>query len=65
MRNHLLTAALLTAASAMASTDVTWQNLTHQTGIDGKPQYVQRFVVKGDMSRLSRLAFNQFDRKMT
>ncbi|MCM1483565.1 MAG: family 20 glycosylhydrolase [Muribaculaceae bacterium] len=65
MRNYLLTAALLTAASAMATVDVTWQNLTHQADYNGRPQYVQRFVIKGDMSRLDRLAFNQFDRGMT
>lgn len=65
MRNFLLTAAMLTAVSAVADTEVTWQMVGNGTNADNKPQYVQRFVVKGDMSRLDRLAFCQFDKNMT
>ncbi len=56
------------AASVTASAapiEVAWQNLMNRVGADGKAEYVQRFIIKGDLSQLSRLAFNQFDRKMT
>ncbi|MDE5838130.1 MAG: hypothetical protein K2H39_03670, partial [Paramuribaculum sp.] len=52
-------------AAAAAPVDVVWQNLMNRVGADGKPEYVQRFVIKGDLSNLSRIAFNQFDRNMT
>lgn len=51
-------------AAGAANVDVKWQNLTNRVGADGKPEYVQRFIISGDMSNLSRLAFNQFDKKM-
>ena len=51
--------------AAAAPVEVAWQNLMNRVGADGKPEYVQRFIIKGDLSNLSRIAFNQFDRKMT
>ena len=66
MIKEITTAIALGAAVAAgaANVDVKWQNLTNRLGADGKPEYVQRFIISGDMSGLSRLAFNQFDKKM-
>lgn len=67
MRKILITAAVLTtlvSCNGPKETEVTWQTITHSTDADGRPTYTQRFVVKGDMSRLSRLAFCQFDKEM-
>ncbi|MCC8071294.1 MAG: family 20 glycosylhydrolase [Bacteroidales bacterium] len=44
--------------------NVTWENLGHQVDTAGNPSYVQRFVITGDVGRVARLAFNQFDRPM-
>ncbi len=67
MLKELAAAVLLTAgiSATAAPVEVAWQNLMNRIGADGKPEYVQRFIIKGDLSGLSRLAFNQFDRKMT
>ncbi|MBD5376299.1 MAG: family 20 glycosylhydrolase [Bacteroides sp.] len=56
--------AAASAASAGAAIDVKWQNQTNRLNSEGSPEYVQRFIVSGDLSRLHRLAFNQFDKKM-
>ncbi len=64
MRKSIIAAAFLSALSVFGATEVTWQPITHAADADGKPTYTQRFVVKGDISRLSRLAFCQFDKEM-
>lgn len=59
--------ALLLLASSMslgAQTLVEWEVVEHRLDEAGKPSYLQRFVVKGDMTSLDRLCFNQFDRPM-
>ncbi|MDE6288162.1 MAG: family 20 glycosylhydrolase [Muribaculaceae bacterium] len=53
----------VTAVSAAAQTTVTWSTGGNVTGSDGKPAYVQRFTVTGDLD-FDRLAFNQFARRM-
>ncbi len=67
MITKTMIAALITAASAAtagAAVDVKWQNQTNRLNAEGNPEYVQRFIVSGDLGRLHRLAFNQFDKKM-
>lgn len=64
MRKTLLTTALISAVTAFGATEVTWQTVKHSPDADNKPTYTQRFVVKGDIGRLSRLAFCQFDKEM-
>lgn len=51
-------------AATAADVEVAWQNLANRTDSDGKAEYVQRFVITGNLSGLSRLAFCQFDRAM-
>lgn len=67
MLKGLVAAVALTAgvAANAAPVEVAWQNLMNRVNADGKTEYVQRFIIKGDLSQLSRLAFNQFDRMMT
>lgn len=57
-------AAMALSAQAASDVSVRWQNVGNRLGDDGKPEYVQRFVVTGNVGRLHRLAFNQFDKKM-
>ena len=63
----ILTLMAIAASAAMSAqtVDVTWKVVTHQTDANGKPCYVQRFVVSGDTKALDRLCFDQFDRVMT
>ncbi|MDE6300503.1 MAG: family 20 glycosylhydrolase [Muribaculaceae bacterium] len=62
-----LAAAILTALplclSAQTEPLVHWETLGNTTGPDGKPSYTQRFTVVSD-TPFSRLAFNQFARRM-
>lgn len=67
MKNTFLAGCLI-AATAMAGysqTNVEWEVVEHSLDAAGKPQYLQRFVVTGDRSNLSRICFNQFDKSMT
>lgn len=50
-------------AGAQTRPSVHWETLGNTTGTDGKPSYTQRFTVKSD-APFSRLAFNQFARRM-
>jgi len=62
-----ITAAVALAAgitSSASNVEVAWQNLANRIGADGKAEYVQRFIISGDLKDLSRLAFCQFDRAM-
>lgn len=63
LKTALLALALGCLAASATDIDVKWQNRTNRIGADGNPEYVQRFIVSGDMDRLHRLAFNQFDKK--
>lgn len=64
---HILASLFLcgSALLAGAQTIVEWEVVGHQPDADGKPTYTQRFIVKGDRSRLARLCFDQFDKPMT
>lgn len=66
MNIRILTAAamLAAAATAPARVDVRWQCVGNSLDAEGHAQYVQRLIVSGDMSRLSRLAFNHVPWKM-
>lgn len=65
LRKTMITAMIASVAAASAADiDVKWQNLTNRINKEGNPEYVQRFIISGDMGRLDRLAFNQFDKKM-
>lgn len=58
-------AAVMTCScSTTQELEVQWQPLVQRVDASGNPEYVQRFIISGDMSRLSRLAFDQFDRAM-
>ncbi len=61
----IMISALGAAASVQvpAQTSVNWSTGGNTTGSDGKPAYVQRFTVTGDLD-FDRLAFNQFARRM-
>ncbi len=66
MNLHKMTALMLAVSSAtalQARTVVEWTTLGNVAGNDGAITYTQRFTVKGDTD-FSRLAFNQFARKM-
>lgn len=50
-------------AMASAQTTVQWSTLGNFTDANGKPAYIQRFMVAGDTD-FARLGFNQFARRM-
>lgn len=47
--------------SATPQIDVQWQNLTNRVNDKGRPEYVQRFIISGDLKQLKGIAFNQFE----
>lgn len=67
MLRKLVSAAVLSASSLAlpAAVNVKWQSVENRLDAQGNPEYVQRFIVSGDMSNLCRLAFNQFDRTLS
>lgn len=52
------------SAGAANAVEVEWQNVGNRKGADGATEYVQRFIIKGNLAGLNRLAFCQFDRAM-
>lgn len=63
-KNYLIAAACLSSLCAWSQTNVKWEITEHRADAKGNPGYVQRFVIKGDINRLSRLCFNMFDKRM-
>ncbi len=63
LKTMIAAVATVGMTASAADIDVKWQNQINRLDADGKPEYVQRFIVSGDMTRLHRLAFNQFDKK--
>lgn len=63
-KGYIVGAACLWSLCAWSQTDVRWEITGHKADSEGKPSYVQRFVIKGDIGRLSRLCFNMFDKRM-
>ena len=65
MKKLTIAACLIALLTGMAHalTTVTWRTLGNEVAPDGKPMYVQRFTVKGDL-HFPRLAFNMFARRM-
>lgn len=56
----------VTAASAsMAQTSVHWSTLGNTIADDGRAAYIQRFTITNPPANMSRLAFNQFARRMS
>ncbi|MCH5318798.1 MAG: family 20 glycosylhydrolase [Paramuribaculum sp.] len=53
------------AVSAQPNVNVTWQNQTNRLNENGKPEYVQRFIISGDLSKLKGIGFNQFEALLT
>lgn len=69
MRLRSAAAAAIAAASTLiasgAPVDVKWQPVTQRLNDAGRSEYVQRFIISGDLARVGRIAFDQFDRAMT
>lgn len=61
---RLLLAALCLGSSAVMwsgpKVNVEWQNQTNRLNENGRPEYVQRFIISGDLSEVRGIAFNQF-----
>ncbi len=56
LKTMIAAVATVGMTASAADIDVKWQNQINRLDADGKPEYVQRFIVSGDMTRLHRLA---------
>ena len=57
----LTTVALSACSSSQPSVSVEWQNVGNRLNREGRPEYVQRFIISGDLDKIKGIAFNQFE----